>query len=265
MRRVIAFDRKGETLVGSLDLPEGPARAGVLIVSGGNEVRHGAHRGMAMLAADLAVAGLAVFRFDRSGVGDSTGENLGFEGSREDIATAADLLRRDAGVRLIVGLGNCDAASALALFGRETGADAVILSNPWLGAESDALPPPAAIRARYREKLLSPVAWLAFLTGKVNLRKLAGGLGKLAKSAPPHELTPRALDGIAAWEDDATVVLATGDATALAFAEAASARTFRTHRLDTASHSFAGDVNREHLLRIILGEVDRFTSYTPSP
>ena len=43
MRKLIAFPCAGETLVGSLD--EGAGSTGLLIVSGGNEIRMGAHRG----------------------------------------------------------------------------------------------------------------------------------------------------------------------------------------------------------------------------
>src|SRR3546814_5025865 len=82
---------------------------GLLIVSGGNELRSGAHRGMAKLAARLARDGFPVFRFDRRGVGDSEGENGGFLSSGPDIAEAvAAFLRASPGLRRIVALGNCD-------------------------------------------------------------------------------------------------------------------------------------------------------------
>ena len=42
MRRVISFACEGETLFGSVD--EAPGTTGLLIVSGGNEIRCGAHR-----------------------------------------------------------------------------------------------------------------------------------------------------------------------------------------------------------------------------
>src|SRR3546814_5070051 len=68
---------------------------GLLIVSGGNELRSGAHRGMAKLAARLSRDGFPVFRFDRRGVGDSEGENGGFLSSGPDIAEeVAAFLRR---------------------------------------------------------------------------------------------------------------------------------------------------------------------------
>ncbi len=57
--------------MGTLD--DAPGTTGLLIVSGGNEVRAGAFAGQARLAAEIAAAGHPVFRFDRRGVGDSTG------------------------------------------------------------------------------------------------------------------------------------------------------------------------------------------------
>ena len=254
MRRLITFDSLGATLVGTLDLPDRPANAGVLIVSGGNEVRHGAHRGMAMLAQELAAAGLAVLRFDRAGIGDATGENRGYAGSEGDVRAALQVLRSEAGVERVVAFGNCDAGAALALFGRTVGVDAVVLANPWFGDQSDTLPPPAAIRARYRERALSPRAWWRLVSGGVDLRKLAGGLRKLAHPAPAPDLSARVLAGVAAWGANATVVLAKGDATAIAFADAAKGRGFRTELVDTASHSFAGAENRAALLQVLLAK-----------
>src|SRR3546814_18832077 len=64
-----------------------------MIVSGGNEIRVGAHRGMALLAERLAAAGLPVFRFDRRGIGDSTGANDGYTSSGPDIAAAVRAFR----------------------------------------------------------------------------------------------------------------------------------------------------------------------------
>lgn len=257
MRRVIAFPSDGETLVGTLDLPEQPAQAGVLIVSGGNEVRHGAHRGMAMLAQDLAAGGLAAFRFDRAGIGDSTGENMGYAGSQRDIAAASAVLRREAKIEITVGFGNCDAAAALALNWGQVGVETAIFANPWLGDEPDALPPPAAIRARYAERLLSPAAWSRLLTGKANLHKLAGGLGKIARPSPPADMAARVIKGIDDWGNEAAVVLATHDATAIAFAATGRATPVRTYEIDTASHSFAGEESRRQLVRIIREEADR--------
>ena len=234
MRKLIAFDCADDTLLGTLDTA--PGATGLLIVSGGNEIRSGAHRGMALLATRLAAEDIPVFRYDRRGIGDSTGANHGFRSSAPDIAAAAAAFRAETGIARLVAFGNCDAASALALFGRAAGIDAVILANPWVVEAVDDLPPAAAIRARYAERLRDPAAWRRLLGGGVSLRKLARGLRRIATPAPPTNA--EILDAIATWENAATVILATGDATALAYAAAARAGP-PPIRLDTASHSFA--------------------------
>ncbi|WP_430634646.1 hypothetical protein [Sphingomonas hankookensis] len=140
MRRLVSFPCAGETLAGTLD--GAPGTTGLLIVSGGNELRIGAHRGMAMLAAAIAAAGHPVLRFDRRGIGDSTGSNGGFLSSGPDIAAAAAALRDHAGVTRMVAFGNCDAATALALFHGPAGIDRLVLANPWIVEPSGDLPPP---------------------------------------------------------------------------------------------------------------------------
>ncbi len=255
MRRLIAFDCTGDTLIGTLDgcvpaeagTQSGPppprgyiSTTGLLIVSGGNEIRCGAHRGMALLAADLAERGTPVFRFDRRGIGDSTGENCGFRSSAPDIAAAAAAFRAETGITRLVAFGNCDAASALALFGRAAGVDAVILANPWVIETTDDLPPPAAIRARYADRLRDPAAWRRLLTGGGSPGKLARGLMRIAAPAPPPQSD--VIEAIAHWGDAASIILATGDATAIAYANAArSANHPSPTRIETTSHSFAGE------------------------
>ena len=61
MRSLIAFPSAGETLAGTLDTA--PGATGLLIVSGGNELRMGAHRGMAMLAAVEEYSGWGYFDY----------------------------------------------------------------------------------------------------------------------------------------------------------------------------------------------------------
>ena len=238
MRRLIVFDCEHETLVASLD--EASGATALLIVSGGNEIRAGAHRGMALLAARLAADGVPVMRFDRRGVGESTGGNGGYASSEPDIAAATQALRRELPhVTRIVGFGNCDAASALALFGRAAGIDALVLANPWV-IETDDLPPAAAIRRRYANRLRDPRSWWRLMTGAVSFTKLVRGLGRIAVSEP-QQLANRVIAAIERWGSPATIVLAQGDATAIAFAHAAAARNLPTRidHVDTASHSFA--------------------------
>lgn len=244
MRELIAFACAGDALVGTLD--RAPSTRGLLIVSGGNELRIGAHRGMALMAQRLAAAGYPVFRFDRRGIGDSTGANRGFEESGPDIATAVAAFRTAVpALTRIVAFGNCDAASALALHDT-SGIDALVLANPWvIEPTADALPPAAAIRARYAERLRDPRAWARLLTGGVNLRKLAGGLSKISdgEAMAPEGLAARVAAGLA--DKPATILIAKRDNTAIAFTEAWQTPAYAGLRdrveletLDTDSHSF---------------------------
>ena len=202
MRHQLSFACDGAMLAASLD--DAPETTGLLIISGGNEIRSGAHRGMATLAQRVAAAGYPVFRFDRRGVGDSEGDNAGYTGSRDDIAAAIAAFRAAAPhVTRVVAFGNCDAASALLLH-QPLALDALILANPWT-YESDeeetnepALPPSSAIRARYLSRLKDPKSLLRLIKGEIDFRKLARGLSALRDSAPPS-----APDGLPARLDAA--------------------------------------------------------------
>src|SRR3546814_18501670 len=89
---------------------------GLLIVSGGNELRLGAPRGMAKLAARLARDGFPAFSSDRLGAGDSEGEYGGFLSSGLDIDEQdTAFLRQSPGLTRLLALGTCAAATALAL------------------------------------------------------------------------------------------------------------------------------------------------------
>lgn len=250
MRHQLNFACEGATLAATLDAA--PGTTGLLIASGGNEVRSGAHRGMAMLAARIAAKGYPVFRFDRRGIGDSEGANGGFESSGPDITAAIAAFRNAAPqVTRIVAFGNCDAASALLLH-QPLALDGLIVANPWTyegEAEEPgepALPPASAIRARYLARLKDPKSLLRLLTGEVDFRKLFRGLSALkapAKPAAADSLAARIDHAVAELGSPATILLATGDRTAQAFIESCPGAMDRVpvERLASASHSFAGD------------------------
>ncbi|WP_293878104.1 MULTISPECIES: hydrolase 1, exosortase A system-associated [unclassified Sphingomonas] len=248
MRSVIAFPCEGETLIGTLDTAPGPT--GLLIVSGGNEIRCGAHRGMTLLAERVAAEGHPVFRYDRRGIGDSTGRNDGFRTAGPDLAAAVAAFRGHAPqVTTLVGFGNCDAASTLAVHGRASGIDRLLLANPWTIADADDLPPAAAIRATYRQRLTSPAAWRRLLTGRIAIGKAIRGLRKISQN-PQQPFATQIVEAIATWDGAAQVILATGDATAQAYA--AAARHLPAAQIETASHSFARDADQRALHEAVL-------------
>jgi exosortase A-associated hydrolase 1 len=252
MRRMIDFDCAGDMLVGTLDEREGST--GLLIVSGGNEIRSGAYAGQALIAGQFATMDVSVFRYDRRGIGDSQGVNSGFEGSTNDIAAAVVAFRKSAPhVTRIIAFGNCDAASALALYHHGLGLDALILANPWVieaAVTNDAptAPGAAAIRSRYWARIKNPRSVIDLLTGKIDLRKLMGGLASASRKDQVTGLAKRIADSLAQTPIPVHLLIARRDTTAMAFMGVWYDSVFgpvrersnvRIEICDTASHSFA--------------------------
>ncbi|MXP42413.1 hydrolase 1, exosortase A system-associated [Altererythrobacter soli] len=252
-RRHVTFACEGSALVGTLDRASGGV--GLLIVSGGNETRAGAFSGNAHLAARIASAGYPVFRFDRRGVGDSEGDNGGFRRSAEDIGAALAAFRGECpALSRIVAFGNCDAASALMLAGG-AGCDGLVLSNPWTfeDDQSDAPPPPAAIRARYAEKLKNPRELLRLLRGQVDYAKLLRGLaGAVAPPAAPSGLAGAMAGGVDRFTGPTRILIAERDRTGQAFLAGWNAGDPRVQLCPAASHAYVETHASEWLFRQLM-------------
>ncbi len=261
MRRMISFDCGDDRLFATLDCGSNGG-TGLLIVSGGNEIRSGAHAGQARLAREMASAGYPVFRYDRRGIGESEGVNRGFAESADDIAAAVAAFRAELPeMKRLVAFGNCDAATALALFHAGLAIDALILANPWVieAAQSEeATTPPtaAAIRARYWARLKNPRSVIDLLTGKIDLKKLAGGLAKAAHKEAPSGLAAGLAEALTSTTLPVHILIAERDTTALAFMGAYKGRLFEAVRgrpnitlstVQSASHSFADAMSRDWL------------------
>lgn len=258
-RRHLTFSCKGARLVGTLD--EAPATTGLLIVSGGNEVRAGPWGGHAQLAAKIAAAGFPVLRFDRRGVGDSEGANAGFGGSASDIAAALLAFRAYVPtLKQVVAYGNCDAASALMLAGGK-GCDALVLANPWTfedepDLDADPAPEmtPQLVRAHYLKRLADPRAVWRLLTGKVKVGQLAVGLKEAIRpAAPPTSLAQQMAAGLSDFTGPVALLAAERDRTAQAFLSHWDKSDPRLRRCPEASHSFVEPQVRIWLQGQILG------------
>ena len=258
MRRLIAIDCGGDALGATLDAADGDT--GLVLVTGGSQTRIGSHRMYERLAAALAAEGISCMRYDRRGVGDSEGEDPGYRGSGPDLAAAGAALRSACPVvKRLYGFGLCDGATAIALFGRQAGLDALILVNPWLvETESDA-PPPAAIRRHYRERLSTWQGWKDILSGAVDYRKLLRGILKLFRRQD-RSLAREVTDALARDRLPARLILAAGDATAIA-AEAELGNSncnqllIDALRLETDSHTFARPGDEERLRVAVLTSI----------
>ena len=252
-RRQFAFDCCGSALAATLD--EAPGTTGLLIVSGGNETRAGAFSSQAHLAARIAAAGHPVLRFDRRGVGDSAGVNMGFKNEAEDIAAALAAFRVHCpALQRAVAFGNCDAASALMLSGG-AGCDGLVLSNPWTyeDEQAEAPPPPSVIRARYVAKLKNPRELLRLVSGKVNMRDLLGSLRHAGSRAPaPSGLAADMSAGLKHFAGPVRILVADRDRTGQAFVATWDGRDPRLARCAGADHAYSDGASREWLIEQIL-------------
>ena len=254
MRSHLTFPCGPDMLVGTLDMEAATGCTGILLVSGGREVRAGNWGGQAQLAARLAASGIPVFRYDRRGIGESEGTDPGFLHTREDIAAALAAFRAAVPtMRRVIAFGNCDAAAALMLHAAEIGLDGLILANPWtLETDDSDTAPAAAIRQRYLAKLANPREVLRLVTGGVNLAKLARGLCQAAAPVQKSALVEQLTSGLARFPGAVTILLASGDRTAQLFEAVWPADNARIQRHPSSGHSFAGEEAQGWLITQIL-------------
>jgi exosortase A-associated hydrolase 1 len=251
---------QGETLVGLLATPGGPAAdTALLVVVGGPQVRAGSHRLFVMVARTLAAQGYPVLRCDVRGMGDSSGTPAGFEHQHDDIAAAVTaLLAQCPGVRRVVLWGLCDGASAALLYLQRT-ADpriaGVALLNPWVRSPQTLAR--ATLRHYYLQRMRQPGFWRKLLIGSVgpaavrgwwrNYRTARQRLG-LAAAAPFAE---RMAQGWRACAGPLLLVLSGDDVTAQEFAEHA------------AGHpAWQGTLGEARLTRVDLPDADHTFSST---
>lgn len=164
----IAFACAGEELIGVVHGGRG-RRGVVIVVAGGPQYRAGAHRQFVSLARKLAGLGFPVLRFDLRGMGDSSGDYLGFQHSEPDIRAAIDtLLAREPALTEIVLLGECESASGILFYAfRDARVKGIALVNPWVRTEGGRAE--VIIKHYYAGRLLAPEFWRKLLSGRLDL------------------------------------------------------------------------------------------------
>lgn len=175
----VVFDGGGATLTGVLHRAAEAGDCGVVIVvAGGPQYRAGAHRQFVSLARMLAAQGYPTLRFDLRGMGDSSGDYLGYHHSRPDIAAAIDELQRRApGVRRVVLFGECESASGILFYAYgDARVHKIALVNPWVRTEEGRAE--VILKHYYRDRLLSRRFWADLLAGRLRVgRALASFVG----------------------------------------------------------------------------------------
>lgn len=161
---------RGEELCAVLTRPDQAARTGILVVVGGPQYRVGSHRQFVLLCRALAAEGIAALRFDRRGMGDSSGTQISFEDIADDIAAAVELFAAQMpALERVLMLGLCDAASAALIYcgeRRDPRIKGLVLLNPWVRSEASLAA--THVRHYYLQRVLEGDFWRKLLAGKVN-------------------------------------------------------------------------------------------------
>ena len=269
-RTALQFDCHGDRLIGIVDLPEEPGGRGVLLVVGGPQYRVGSHRQFALLARGLAERGVPAMRFDHRGIGDSEGQQAGFDRLDDDIRAAIDEFCRQApAIEQIVIWGLCDAASAAMIYAAQDDRVAGIVAlNPWVRSEQTLAR--SYLRGYYVAQLFNVRFWRRLLTGKVGVRAaLAGFLGNLGaalrRGAGGHDSTRktepfqvRMKRGLDAFDGRTLLILSGDDVTAAEFRTLTESsrdwgRVLESDRVDrrflqAANHTFSRREWRDQVL-----------------
>ena len=257
MRRLTTFACEGETLAASLD--DAGGTTGVLLVIGGSQTRIGSHRMYERLAKALAEKGFPCFRYDRRGVGDSSGDDPGFRGSGPDIAAAAAAFRAESPaldridrlrplrrrqrarpVRRRSRAGRPDPRQSLA--GRDGGGGFAAAGGHPPPLLEPADEPRRLEENPHRRSELAEIAQRRSQGGRANGPSAAGDRHRRRRCGPPRL--------------PAYLILAEGDATAIAAEAELKAAAFDgliagRETLDTDSHTFARPGDEAALLAAV--------------
>lgn len=163
----VAFGCGDDVLAGIVHRGASDARLGiVIVVAGGPQYRAGAHRQFVSMARMLAVQGYPVMRFDLRGMGDSTGEYLGYHHSRADIRAAIDeLMRREPGLAQVALFGECESASGILFYAsQDKRVRQIALANPWV--RTTEVQAEAILKHYYAGRLMSREFWQNVLRGQ---------------------------------------------------------------------------------------------------
>lgn len=195
------FSCEGEALVAVLHLPKTPEKAeklGVLVIVGGPQYRVGSHRQFLHLARHLAKENIPVMRFDYRGMGDASGDLLGFEHVQIDIQYAIDgFMQKVPELEGVVLWGLCDAATAACFYApSDDRVKGLVILNPWVRSEAGEAK--AFLKHYYLQRLFSRQLWSKVIKGDFKLSaSMASLMSMIKRSSSPKGVSDVAESEIA--------------------------------------------------------------------
>ncbi|MGH7495707.1 MAG: hydrolase 1, exosortase A system-associated [bacterium] len=269
MEKPVQFALGHKLLYGILHLPvrEHDVVKIVLMVIGGPQTRVGSHRLYAQLARALCDEGVAVYRFDYEGMGDSEGNFVGFEFAGPSIRAAMDYLFGTlSSLQEAIVWSLCDGAAASVMYAPSDRQriTAMILCNPYVHTEQGQAK--TILRHYYIRRLLDGEFWQKVFSFRFDAgasfrsfrdlvqktRSRANGAATGGEPKPPEPLPDRVIRGLCAFNRPVRVLLSTNDLTAMEFRDLLQSRaevqpllrnkTLTLQFIEGADHTFS---NRE--------------------
>ena len=258
--KALVFKSNDAKLLAVLHQPATSASRGVLLIVGGPQYRVGSHRQFVLLARHLADCGVPVFRFDHCGIGDSEGDERGFERIGEDIRAAIDcFFDQDASLKGVVLWGLCDAASAAMMYAPTDGrVSGLVMLNPWARTASGQAQ--SILRHYYIRRLFSRGFWQNAVSGgyKVgeslrsfidNIRKARALSPESIDKAGNEPFAERMLVGLERFRKPVLFIISGRDLTAAEFTDMTKSsgrwkkilrrRSVDVRSIDAANHTFS--------------------------
>jgi exosortase A-associated hydrolase 1 len=270
----VVFSSGQNRLVGIATIPEVTAEVGVLILVGGPQYRAGSHRQFTLLARSLGEAGIASFRFDFAGMGDSEGQQREFDKTLEDTLAAIEAFMESApGVSRLVLWGLCDAASSAMMFAhRHPKVTGMILLNPWV--HSGEYAPQVKIAYFYRPFLSRMSKWRQLVSGKNKIIPVLKEIGRdtlalvesrsfhYSPSSSRQSFVQGMVEGLQRFQHSVLIVLSENDLTASEFSsliahdpkwrEATSSREISLNTVLGADHTFSKTLWKEEVSQLTI-------------
>jgi len=240
--RALAFQCEGAKLSGILHCQSTRPTVGVIILVGGRQYRVGAHRQFVLLARALASSGVAVFRFDVRGMGDSEGEPQNYQLLHDDIAAAIAQFHLNCPSLKHLGLwGLCDGATAALLYTPlSSNINSVMAVNPWI--RSEAGKSGALLKHYYRSRVFDKQFIRKLINGKVSVLSSLGSLLKTIMKVTPFNknkmnqtssetVGQRVFEAVQKFEGQIHFLISERDLTAMEFHDAY--RLFRKKQIES--------------------------------
>lgn len=266
----LVFHCGDDRMTGIVHLPAASYQLGVVIVVGGPQYRVGSHRQFVLLARYLAEHGVAVFRFDCRGMGDSDGGLRSFEQINQDIRSAIDVFMKHApSVDRVMLWGLCDAASAASFYAHEDArVDRLLLLNPWVRTEAGQAK--AYLRHYYIYRLMTKEFWKKLISGAFEYSVSFRSLFELLKTSvgcdqsvetenrgrQSSSLPEKMRIGLIDFKGDVKIILSGNDLTAAEFSDLAKTKAWRDvlktknvelRVLDGSNHTFSKKIWRDKI------------------